>query len=77
MAPHTDDLRIRRIDALVPPAELIAGIPCTDEVSATVADARRAAARRRRYPARRRAAKSGPRPWAGGRPEWPATGDII
>ena len=24
MAPHTDDLRIRRIDALVPPAELIA-----------------------------------------------------
>ena len=42
MAPHTDDLRIRRIDALVPPAQLIAEIPCTDEVSDTVADARRA-----------------------------------
>ena len=42
MAPHTDDLRIRRIDALVPPAQLIAQIPCTDAVSGTVADARRA-----------------------------------
>ena len=42
MAPHTDDLRIRRIDALVPPAQLIAEIPCTEEVSDTVADARRA-----------------------------------
>ena len=42
MAPHTDDLRIRRIDALVPPAQLITEIPCTEEISATVADARRA-----------------------------------
>ncbi|HEX7770412.1 MAG TPA: 3-deoxy-7-phosphoheptulonate synthase [Dokdonella sp.] len=42
MAPHTDDLRIRRIDALVPPAQLIADIPCTEAVSGTVADARRA-----------------------------------
>ena len=42
MAPHTDDLRIRRIDALVPPAQLIAQIPCTDQVSDTVSDARRA-----------------------------------
>ena len=42
MAPHTDDLRIRRIDALVPPAQLIAEIPCTDEVSDTVTEARRA-----------------------------------
>ena len=42
MAPHTDDLRIRRIDALVPPAQLISQIPCTDEVSDTVSDARRA-----------------------------------
>ena len=40
MAPHTDDLRIRRIDALVPPAQLIAQIPCTDQVSDTVSDAR-------------------------------------
>jgi len=40
MAPHTDDLRIRRIDALVPPAQLIAEIPCTDEVSDTVSGAR-------------------------------------
>ena len=42
MAPHTDDLRIRRIDALVPPAELIGRIPCSEEASQTVADARRA-----------------------------------
>ena len=40
MAPHTDDLRIRRIDALVPPAQLIAEIPCSDEVSDTVSAAR-------------------------------------
>lgn len=42
MAPHTDDLRIRRIDALVPPEQLIAEIPCSEAVSGTVADARRA-----------------------------------
>ncbi len=42
MAPHTDDLRIRRIDALVPPAELIARLPCDDVASDTVADSRRA-----------------------------------
>jgi 3-deoxy-7-phosphoheptulonate synthase len=42
MAPHTDDLRIRRIDALAPPAQLIADIPCTGTVSDTVAGARQA-----------------------------------
>ncbi|WP_024867609.1 3-deoxy-7-phosphoheptulonate synthase [Pseudoxanthomonas suwonensis] len=42
MAPHTDDLRIRRIDTLVSPARLIAELPCTEEASQTVADARRA-----------------------------------
>jgi 3-deoxy-7-phosphoheptulonate synthase len=42
MAPHTDDLRIRRIDTLVSPAELIAEIPVTDPASDTVADARKA-----------------------------------
>jgi len=42
MAPHTDDLRIRRIDALVQPAELIARLPCDESASDTVADGRRA-----------------------------------
>ncbi|HET6396173.1 MAG TPA: 3-deoxy-7-phosphoheptulonate synthase [Pseudoxanthomonas sp.] len=42
MAPHTDDLRIRRIDALVPPAELIERLPCDDRASETVIGARRA-----------------------------------
>ncbi|KAF1684606.1 3-deoxy-7-phosphoheptulonate synthase [Pseudoxanthomonas taiwanensis] len=40
--PHTDDLRIRRIDALVAPAQLIARLPCDEAASQTVADARRA-----------------------------------
>ncbi|MBO8862638.1 3-deoxy-7-phosphoheptulonate synthase, partial [Staphylococcus aureus] len=40
--PHTDDLRIRRIDALVTPAQLIARLPCDEAASQTVADARRA-----------------------------------
>ena len=39
--PHTDDLRIRRIDALVTPAQLIARLPCDEAASQTVADARR------------------------------------
>jgi 3-deoxy-7-phosphoheptulonate synthase len=38
----TDDLRIRRIEALVPPAALIAELPCDDRAAATVAGARRA-----------------------------------
>src|SRR5690606_17743510 len=42
MAPHTDDLRIRRIDALVPPAQLIAELPCSGEASETVAASRHA-----------------------------------
>jgi len=42
MAPHTDDLRIRRFHPLVTPAELIAEFPCTDAMSATVTQARQA-----------------------------------
>ena len=42
MAPHTDDLRIRRIDALVPPAQLIAELPCSETASETVDGSRRA-----------------------------------
>jgi 3-deoxy-7-phosphoheptulonate synthase len=42
MAPHTDDLRIRRIDALVSPAQLIADLPCDDAASETVTASRRA-----------------------------------
>ena len=42
MAPHTDDLRIRSLEPLTPPAELLAQIPCDEQASQTVADARRA-----------------------------------
>jgi 3-deoxy-7-phosphoheptulonate synthase len=42
MHTQTDDLRIRRIDALVPPAELIADLPCDDLSADTVAGSRRA-----------------------------------
>jgi 3-deoxy-7-phosphoheptulonate synthase len=38
--PHTDDLRIRRLDTLHTPADIIAELPCTEAVSATVASAR-------------------------------------
>jgi 3-deoxy-7-phosphoheptulonate synthase len=38
----TDDLRIRRIDALIPPADLITDLPCDDAAAATVAGSRRA-----------------------------------
>ena len=42
MAPHTDDLRIRRIEALSTPAEVIAELPCDDLVSKVVTHARQA-----------------------------------
>ncbi|MBD9470249.1 3-deoxy-7-phosphoheptulonate synthase [Pseudoxanthomonas sp. PXM01] len=40
MAPHTDDLRIRKLDELVTPAAVIGELPCDDVVSQTVSDAR-------------------------------------
>ncbi|WP_293715446.1 MULTISPECIES: 3-deoxy-7-phosphoheptulonate synthase [unclassified Stenotrophomonas] len=42
MPPHTDDLRIRKLEPLTPPAQLLALLPCDDETSQTVADARSA-----------------------------------
>ena len=42
MTQHTDDLRIRRIEALNTPAEVIAELPCDDPASETVAQARAA-----------------------------------
>ena len=42
MTRHTDDLRIRRIEALNTPAEVIAELPCDEPVSETVAQARAA-----------------------------------
>jgi 3-deoxy-7-phosphoheptulonate synthase len=40
MPPHTDDLRIRQLDTLVTPADVIAEISCDGQVSQTVSDAR-------------------------------------
>ena len=42
MPPHTDDLRIRKLEPLTPPAALQAMLPCDDRASQTVADARSA-----------------------------------
>ena len=42
MAPHTDDLRIRKLDELVTPAAVIGELPCDDAVSQTVSDTRAA-----------------------------------
>ncbi len=42
MAPHTDDLRIRTLDALVTPADVIGELPADEAVSQTVADSRQA-----------------------------------
>ena len=42
MPPHTDDLRIRRLEPLTPPAELMSLLPCDEHISQTVADARAA-----------------------------------
>ncbi len=40
MAPHTDDLRIRRLEPLTPPAQLLAMLPCDDDASDTVSASR-------------------------------------
>jgi 3-deoxy-7-phosphoheptulonate synthase len=42
MPPHTDDLRIRKIEPLVPPTQLQAMLPCDDQASATVSASRAA-----------------------------------
>ena len=42
MPPHTDDLRIRKLEPLTPPAQLLSLLPCDDPTSQTVADARAA-----------------------------------
>lgn len=42
MAPHTDDLRIRKLEPLTPPAEVIAELPCDEAVSETVSRSREA-----------------------------------
>ncbi|HEY8521088.1 MAG TPA: 3-deoxy-7-phosphoheptulonate synthase [Gammaproteobacteria bacterium] len=42
MAPHTDDLRIRSLEPLTVPAELIRALPCDAAMSATVTAARHA-----------------------------------
>ena len=42
MAPHTDDLRIRKLDELVTPAAIIGELPCDDAISQTVSEARAA-----------------------------------
>ncbi|CTP90384.1 Phospho-2-dehydro-3-deoxyheptonate aldolase, Phe-sensitive [Xanthomonas translucens pv. arrhenatheri LMG 727] len=42
MAPHTDDLRIRKIEPLTPPAQLLSLLPCDEQASQTVAASRAA-----------------------------------
>ncbi|MGN0858160.1 MAG: 3-deoxy-7-phosphoheptulonate synthase [Stenotrophomonas sp.] len=42
MPPHTDDLRINKMEPLTPPAHLISLLPCDEPVSQTVSDARTA-----------------------------------
>jgi len=42
MPPHTDDLRIRDLQPLTPPAMLLAELPCSEAMSTTVAGARAA-----------------------------------
>ncbi|HEX5047444.1 MAG TPA: 3-deoxy-7-phosphoheptulonate synthase [Gammaproteobacteria bacterium] len=42
MPPYTDDLRIRDFAALLTPAELIRDLPCSEQMSDTVAASRRA-----------------------------------
>ncbi|MCD9007379.1 3-deoxy-7-phosphoheptulonate synthase [Luteimonas sp. XNQY3] len=42
MPPHTDDLRIRGLQPLTPPATLLAELPCSEAMSTTVSDARAA-----------------------------------
>ena len=40
MPPHTDDLRINKLEPLTPPAHLISLLPCDEPISQTVSDAR-------------------------------------
>ena len=42
MPPHTDDLRIRALQPLISPADLIEALPCDTAMSETVAGARAA-----------------------------------
>lgn len=42
MPPHTDDLRIRKIEPLTPPAQLLALLPCDEQASDTVSASRAA-----------------------------------
>jgi len=42
MPPYTDDLRIRSFTELSTPAEVLRELPCSEEMSSTVANARRA-----------------------------------
>ncbi|MCC7634339.1 3-deoxy-7-phosphoheptulonate synthase AroG [Stenotrophomonas rhizophila] len=42
MPPHTDDLRIRKIEPLTPPAQLLAMLPCDEQASDTVSASRAA-----------------------------------
>ncbi|MCF5932367.1 3-deoxy-7-phosphoheptulonate synthase, partial [Xanthomonas perforans] len=42
MPPVTDDLRIRKIEALAPPAQLLSLLPCDERASETVTNARAA-----------------------------------
>src|SRR6516225_770380 len=42
MPPYTDDLRIRSFTDLSTPAEVLGELPCSEEMSSTVANARRA-----------------------------------
>jgi 3-deoxy-7-phosphoheptulonate synthase len=42
MPPHTDDLRIRKIEPLTPPAQLLSLLPCDEPASKTVSASRAA-----------------------------------
>ncbi|WP_305805288.1 3-deoxy-7-phosphoheptulonate synthase [Stenotrophomonas sp. YIM B06876] len=42
MPPHTDDLRIRKIEPLVPPSQLQSMLPCDEQASAVVSASRAA-----------------------------------
>ena len=42
MPPVTDDLRIRKIEALAPPSQLLSLLPCDDRASETVTNSRAA-----------------------------------
>lgn len=68
MPPVTDDLRIRKIEALAPPSQLLSLLPCDERASETVTNARCAAqdpARARRPPGGGDRALLDPRPGGG------------